>query len=136
MSAAENKEKKTGFLKSFSVKQLIAFIIGVLIAATGLTFLVFGLIEDYGNIRNSIITAPNQGMLNAIKLSFTWFGVITFALGTIIYSLALSFASKNEDRAKEKETRREQRLKAMREKNAGVVINFEGTSSAGETKSE
>ena len=135
-NTAKKESKFVGFLKSFSTKQLVWFIFGVLVALTGLAFLICGLIDDYADIKNSILTAPNNGMRNALKLSFTWFGVIVFAAGTIIYSVALSLASKSEDRAKEKETRREQRLKAMKEKNAGVVLNFEGTSSASEAKPE
>lgn len=129
------KKESDGLVHGFSIKQLIWFILGVLIAVLGLVFLVLGLIEDYADIPNSILTSPNAGMIAALGgIDFKWFGVLAFMLGVLIYALALSFASKNADREKEKEARREQRLKAMRDNNKGVVVNFDGSSSANSEK--
>ena len=74
---------------------------------------------------------PNDGMIKALGgIDFKWFGVITLILGTFIFTLSLSMASKAEDREKEREARREQRIKAMEEQSKSVVLNFEGTSSS------
>ena len=125
----KNETRKVG---PFTVKQFVWFLLGVLIAANALVFLVLGLIDDYAGINNSILTAPNTGMKEALGgIGFTWFGVFTLILGTLIFSLVLSFSSKDDDREKEKLSRREQRLKAMREqqeKEQKVVIDFSGTS--------
>lgn len=119
-------KKTEKLVLGFSVKQLVWFIIGILISINALIFLVLGLITDYASIPGNIISTPNQGMINALGgIDFKWFGVMTFVLGTLIYSLTLSFASKNEDREKEREARREQRLKAMEEQDKGIVLNYE-----------
>lgn len=119
-------KKTEKLVLGFSVKQLVWFIIGILISINALIFLVLGLITDYASIPGNIISTPNQGMINALGgIDFKWFGVMTFVLGTLIYSLVLSFASKNEDREKEREARREQRLKAMEEQDKGIVLNYE-----------
>lgn len=119
-------KKTEKLVLGFSVKQLVWFIIGILISINALIFLILGLITDYASIPGNIISTPNQGMINALGgIDFKWFGVMTFVLGTLIYSLALSFASKNEDRGKEREARREQRLKAMEEQDKGIVLNYE-----------
>lgn len=119
-------KKTEKLILGFSVKQLVWFIIGILVSINALIFLVLGLITDYASIPGNIISTPNQGMINALGgIDFKWFGVMTFVLGTLIYSLALSFASKNEDREKEREARREQRLKAMEEQDKGIVLNYE-----------
>ena len=120
-------------LKAFSKKELFWFILSVLIIANAIIFLVLGLIDDYGDIRNSILATPNEGMKAVMAgIGFTWFGVITLILGSFILAFSLSSASKSEDREKEREARREQRLKAMEKKDDGIVLNFEGTTSAKE----
>ena len=138
VSTAKEFNKKTGKkrIRSLTVKELIWFIIGVLITAMALTFLIIGLISDYADLGYNIFAPVNESMKTALGgVDFKWFGVITFVLGTLIYSLALSSSSKNEDREKEKEARRIQRLKAMEEaQNHGVVVDFTGTTSAGESK--
>ncbi len=109
---------KNNFFKAFSVKELIAFIIAVLLILTGLTFLVLGLIDDYTNIYNSILTTPNTSMKSMMGgIGFTWFGVIVNILGAIILAFSLSYASKSEDREKEREARRRQRRESLSSNN-------------------
>ena len=126
----QNKEEKK--VGPFTVKQFVWFIIGCLIAANALTFLVLGLIDDYAGINNSVLTAPNSSMKELLGgIGFTWFGALTLVVAALIIALNLSFSSKDDDREKERTSRREQRLKAMREQqeNQGkVVLDFSGTS--------
>lgn len=126
----ENK-KTNNLLKGFTVKQIVWFIIGALIALNALIFLILGLINDYASLPYSPFKVPNDGMIKTLAgIDFKWFGVITLILGTFIFTLSLSMASKAEDREKEREARREQRIKAMEEQSKSVVLNFEGTSSS------
>lgn len=128
--SVENK-KKINLFKSFTPKQAFWFVFGVLVSINAIIFLILGLINDYASIPYSPFKVPNDGMKQALfGIDFKWFGVITLILGTFIYALALSFASKAEDREKEREARREQRLKVMEEQDKGVVLNFDQTSSS------
>ena len=105
---------KNKFFKVFSVKELIAFIIALLLITFGLTMLVLGLIDDYTNLYNSPLTIPNSSMKSMMGgVGFTWFGVIVTVVGSIILAFSLSFASKSEDREKEREARRKQRREAL-----------------------
>ena len=132
----QNKEEKK--IGPFTIKQFVWFVLGALIALNALTFLVLGLIDDYAGINNSILTAPNNSMKSSLGgIGFTWFGVITLVLGALIVALALSFSSKDDDREKERSSRREQRLKAMREQEENkqkVVLDFSSTSAQEESK--
>ncbi len=106
--------KSSKKIKSFTVKQLVFFIIALLIIATAITFLVLGLIDDYANIKNSILTRPNSSMKSKCwGIGFTWFGVIFTAVGSIILAFTLSSAAKLEERENEKQARRKQRLESM-----------------------
>lgn len=128
----EKKKTKSGIKNFLSAKQWFWFVLGILIAINAVTFLTIGLISDYGDLAYDIFEAANTGMKTALGgLDFKWFGVLTFVVGTLIYSLALSSSSKNEDREKEKNARREQRLKAMEEaRNQGVVVDFTSSSAS------
>ncbi len=116
-------KNKKNFFKTFSIKQLVAFIIALLFIALGLIFVVLGLIDDYTNIYGSVLTTPNESMKAMMGgVGFTWFGVIITFLGSIVLAISLSLASKFEDREREKEARRRQRLESMSQK-----VNFEST---------
>lgn len=109
-----NKKSSKKGLKNFTIKQLVALIIGILIVATSLIFLVLGLIEEYANIPNSILTTPDSSMKSIFGgVGFTWFGVIFTVVGSVIIAFSLSLASKLEEREQEKEARRKQRLAAL-----------------------
>ena len=100
------QEKKKAKLKSFTPKQLFWLILGILISFNALIFLILGLINDYAPIAYSPFEAPNNGMMAVLGgIDFKWFGVITLILGTIIYSLALSFSAKTFEREQEREAR-------------------------------
>lgn len=128
--------KKTSRPKSFTTKELVWLIIGILIALNALVFLIIGLITDYADLGYDIFEPVNTSMKSVLGgIDFKWFGVITFVLGTLVCALSLSSSSRNEDREKEKEARREQRLKAMQEaQNQGIVVDFTGTTSANDQK--
>lgn len=132
---SEKKNSKKGLKDFLSAKQWFWFILGILISVNAVTFLTIGLISDYGDLAYNIFEPANSGMIAALGgLDFKWFGVLTFVVGTLIYSLALSSSSKNEDREKEKSARREQRLKAMEEaRNQGVVVDFTASSASENT---
>lgn len=112
----EKKESKLSlFFKTFTVKQLIWFILSLCLIAFSLTFIVLGLIDDNTNFYYSPIEAPNTSMKEMMAgIGFTWFGVITLLLGTIILAFTLSLSSKIEDRYKEKEARRKERLSSIK----------------------
>ena len=96
-------KKTNNLLKGFTVKQIIWFIIGALIALNALIFLILGLINDYASLPYSPFKVPNDGMIKTLGgIDFKWFGVITLILGTFIFTLSLSMASKGEDREKER----------------------------------
>ena len=106
--------KSSKRIKSFTVKQFVFFIIALLIIATAITFLVLGLIDDYANIKNSILTLPNSSMKSKCwGIGFTWFGVIFNGVGSIILAFTLSSAAKLEERENEKQARRKQRIENM-----------------------
>ncbi|MBP5694079.1 MAG: hypothetical protein J6X03_01305 [Bacilli bacterium] len=132
----QNKEEKK--VGPFTIKQFVWFVIGCLIAANALVFLVLGLIDDYAGINNSVLNAPNSSMKEMLGgIGFTWFGAITLMVAALIVALSLSFSSKDDDREKERTSRREQRLKAMREQQENqqkVVLDFSATSAQEENK--
>ncbi len=109
----------------FTTKQLFWFVLGVLITANAIIFLILGLINDYASIAYSPFEVPNNGMKTALGgIDFKWFGVITFILGTIIYSLALSFATKTQEREQERVARRKQRRLFSSAEGEKVVSDF------------
>lgn len=117
-----NKKER---VKVFTAKQLFWFVLGVLITANALIFLVLGLINDYAPIAYSPFETPNEGMKALLGgIDFKWFGVITFILGTIIYSLALSFFAKTQEREQERVARRKQRRLFSSLDGEKVVANF------------
>lgn len=139
------KNKKEGkvkaFFKSFTVKQLIWFIISVTLIAFGVIFLTLGLIDDYTNFYNSPLTTPNESMQSMMGgIGFTWFGVIVTVIAAIILAFTLSIASKGEDRQKEKEARRRQRLEGLSTSSSATSQStaqvYTGSSIASETKKE
>ena len=98
-----SENKKTNKVKQFTVKQAIWFVLGVLISVNALIFLFLGLINDYAPLAYSPFESANSGMISALfGIDFKWFGVITLILGTIIYSVALSFATKTREREEER----------------------------------
>ncbi len=106
--------KSSKRIKSFTVKQFVFLIIALLIITTAITFLVLGLIDDYANIKNSILTTPNSSMKSKCwGIGFTWFGVIFTGVGSIILAFTLSSAAKLEERENEKQARRKQRIENM-----------------------
>lgn len=116
--------------KTFTPKQLFWFILGILITVNALIFLVLGLINDYAPLAYSPFETPNNAMASMLYgIDFKWFGVITLILGTIIYSLALSFATKTQEREEERVARRKQRRLFVSE-GEKVVANFDNTTSA------
>lgn len=105
-----SENKKTSKAKQFTIKQAIWFILGVLISGNALIFLILGLINDYAPLAYSPFESANSGMIALLfGIDFKWFGVITLVLGTIIYSCALSFATKTQEREEERIARRKQR---------------------------
>ena len=117
--------KKAKKLKTFTPKQIFWFVLGILISANALVFLVLGLINDYAPLAYSPFEAANSGMISALfGLDFKWFGVITLILGTIIYSLALSFSAKTQEREEEREQRRKQRRSFSFNEGEKVVSTF------------
>ena len=126
----ENTTNKAQKPRTFTIKQLIWFILGVLISVNALIFLILGLINDYAPLAYSPFATPNDAMKTAMGgIDFKWFGVITLFLGTVIYSLALSFATKTQEREIEKAERRKQRRLFSFEEGEKVVANFNTSTS-------
>ena len=127
MSKKENFEQgiKKERAKVFTGKQLFWFVFGVLISINAIIFLILGLINDYAPIAYSPFETPNEGMKALLGgIDFKWFGVITFILGTIIYSLALSFSAKTQEREQERVARRKQRRLFSSADGEKVVANY------------
>ena len=127
MSKKENFEQgiKKERAKVFTGKQLFWFVFGVLISINAIIFLILGLINDYASLAYSPFESPNNGMIAALGgIDFKWFGVITLILGTIIYSLALSFSAKTQEREQERVARRKQRRLFSSAYGEKVVANY------------
>jgi len=106
---------KNKFFSSFTIKEFVALIVGSTLALLGLIFLILGLIDDYANIYGSVLTTPNTSMKSMMSgIGFTYFGLIVLSVGVIINAFSLSLATKGEDRIKEKENRRKQRLEYLK----------------------
>ena len=115
------KTKKESSLKKFfapfTVKNTVWFVFGTLFILTGLAFLITIIIGDNLNIspsKNLILIADSalKG-LTSNTLGFLYWGIILLILGSIFVAIVLSLASRNEDRERERQLRREQRLKQM-----------------------
>lgn len=127
MSKKENFEQgiKKERAKVFTGKQLFWFVFGVLISINAIIFLILGLINDYASLAYSPFESSNNGMIAALGgIDFKWFGVITLILGTIIYSLALSFSAKTQEREQERVARRKQRRLFSSADGEKVVANY------------
>ena len=62
----ENTAKKAKKPSTFTIKQLIWFILGVLISVNALIFLILGLINDYAPLAYSPFATPNDAMKTAM----------------------------------------------------------------------
>lgn len=117
----DKKTKKESSIKRFfapfTVKNTIWFVCGTLFSLTGLAFLITIIIGDNLNIspsKNLILIADSSLKgLTSNTLGFLYWGIILLILGSIFVAIVLSLASRNEDRERERQLRREQRLKQM-----------------------
>lgn len=125
-----NKSKETKglklFFKSFSTKQVVWFVIGAVLFVAGFIFDILDIIGrsiDVAPSKNSILLADAQlkSFFGNRPLGFTFWGIVLLLLGAIIIAITFSLASKNEDRDKERQARKEQRLKKMVEAQNKVI---------------
>lgn len=123
----EKKEAKglKLFFKSFSIKQIVWFVIGAVFFVTGLTFDVLDIIGRSINVapsKNPILLgdAKLKSFFGNRPLGFIFWGIILLLVGAIIIAITFSLASKNEDRDKERQARKEQRLKKLVEAQKNV----------------
>ncbi len=125
-----NKSKETKglklFFKSFSTKQIVWFVIGAVLFVTGFVFDVLDIIGRSINVapsKNSLLLgdAKLKEFFGNKPLGFTFWGIVLLLVGAIIISITFSLASKNEDRDKERQARKEQRLKKMVEVQNKVI---------------
>jgi hypothetical protein len=105
------------FFKSFSVKNMVWFVVGLILDLCGLSFLITIIVGGNINVapsKNLVLLADTalKNLTNSI-LGFLYWGIILLLLGALIIALVLSSASRNEDRDRERQLRREQRLKQM-----------------------
>lgn len=121
----EDKLYKGGF----SLKQLIAFYIGCGFWGVGFIFLILGLIGDYADIASNPFKTLSNYMVNFFHfgLTMTWFGVLLLCVGAVIIAFSLSLSSKNEERVKERQMRKSERLEAIKKnlEESNVVIDAE-----------
>jgi len=108
-------------LKTATTKQNFVIILGILLMFGGLVLTIFGLIGEYGP-RNNPFYYGNSALSNAIKLNLVWLGVLFLLLGSLLFALGLSSVAKGEEREKEKEARRKQRLGVIDE---DVIVDVE-----------
>ncbi len=125
-----NKSKETkglkSFFKSFSTKQIVWFVIGAVLFVAGFVFDVLDIIGrsiDVAPSKNSLLLgdAKLKEFFGNKPLGFTFWGIVLLLVGAIIISITFSLASKNEDRDKERQARKEQRLKKMVEAQNKVI---------------
>jgi|GEM_PF-2018843 hypothetical protein len=115
----KNKKKSIvkNFFKTFSTKNLIWFFIGSILNLGGFAFIVTSVVGDCLNVapsKNPILLA-NAALksFTHTPLGFNAWGIILLLLGAVIVAIVLSVASQNEDRERERQARRDQRLKQM-----------------------
>jgi|SRR5574344_56605 hypothetical protein len=127
------------FFKPFSVKNLVWFIIGSLFNLTGLAFIITIIIGSNLNVapsKNPVLLADTSlKALTSNTLGFLYWGIILLLLGAVIMSIVLSLASRNEDRERERQLRREQRLKQMADIEKEDVVVASTVSDASVTNS-
>ena len=117
----QNKRKSNGlkdFFKSFSMKQFVWFVIGVILFVIGLVFDVLNIVGGSLNIppsKNPLLIGDSylKSLFGNKPFGFLFWGIVLVLVGAIIIAITSSLASKNEDRDKERQARREQRLKRM-----------------------
>lgn len=129
MNSVNEKKKHKGlkdFFKTFTVKELVWFVVGAIFFAAGLSFNIVDVIGRSINIppsKNPILIADAalKTWLGNRLLGFIFWGIVFLILGAIIIAITLSLASRNEDRDKERQARREQRLQKMVDAQSDVV---------------
>ena len=117
----KNKKEQVLIFHSFSVKQFISLIIGLLILLTGLSLIITHLVGDNlaGVDKFAAYYADYRYALNQFNtvthttIGFLGWGIITLLLGSLIVAFALSLSTKTEERAKESEARKEARRRAL-----------------------
>ena len=123
MANIENKAKKKKEIlvfKQYTIKQFLSLILGISFLLTGVALLIMYYIYEYAPINSGAYATLSNALKTFNKgthttLGFIGWGIIALILGALIITLALSFAYKLEEKEKDKQTRREIRLKALKE---------------------
>ncbi len=124
MASFDNKKnRKTReilIFKQYTIKQFISLTLGLMFFLTGVALLIMYFIHTYAPIRSDVYKGLNNALSSFnsgthTTIGFIGWGLICLLFGALVITLALSFASKLEEREKEKQARREMRLKALKE---------------------
>ena len=106
------KDKKFNFSK----KEWAWYIITLSLAFIGLVFAIIGVIGDHLPVKasdNWVRISEAAWLSNWSHMGYRYWGIILLGGGLVIFSLALTFFSRESDRDSERAARRAQRLAAM-----------------------
>lgn len=94
-----------------SSKEFVWYIIAGALAAWGITYIVLGLVIDYGSLNPEInpLLSVQTDFINTFGLSFFHWGLIITSIGALLATLVLVIFASSHDREVEKQTRRAQR---------------------------
>ena len=119
----KNSKDQILIFNSFSIKQFISLIIGILFALTGLGLIITYLIGDnlagvdkfvsYYKDYSAALTSFNE--MTHTTIGFIGWGIISLLFGVVVIAFALSLSTKTEEKAKESEARKEARRRALLE---------------------
>ncbi|MDY2727984.1 MAG: hypothetical protein SOV26_03150 [Candidatus Onthovivens sp.] len=120
--AKQDKKNNILIFKTFSIKQFIWFILGIIVFGTGVGLLITYYVGEALPTRspsyNSFLNALNAfNSFTHTSFGFIGWGIILLLLGAIIIAVVLSLSSKVEDKERERQARKELRLQALRAEN-------------------
>ena len=95
--------------KALKIFEIVVYSIAGAIALWGLTYIVLGLIANYGPIDNDLQQA-SENLAKLFKLGFFEWGIILFCIGMGIGILVLLIIASTVDKTNEKAARRAARL--------------------------
>lgn len=110
---------KNKFYQGFTVKQAVWYVLGLIFAIAGLLFIIANTVNGFLNVapRNNWIIDVDNWIKSFTNTNFGLliFGIAFLVLGALIISIVLTLAESNEDKLRDRENRKQARLKQMME---------------------